>query len=221
MKEYIKSYRVFASSVLFRGLIHVIYPLVIMFCVMILIGISLAASGGIQVAYQLAGGLIIVVELFIGYLMFGGIAASDTNKLEYLKTSVKGLPVLKKGLIVDAIRRWVRIALIQILPLFVCGEKMQPCVWMAVFITIAFTEIGLIVIRSTSSFTVFIVMVMVVSMVTGAVLGVGVYFSTYVWLLSVPLLLAVMAMVLSIRFVMASAGRSYYDARTEKELEAA
>lgn len=221
MKEYIKSYRVFASSLWIRGLLHVLYPVMVMFSTLGLIGVSLEMNDGIQMAYQLVGGMVIVVEVFFGYFIFGGIAAADTNKLEYLKTSVKGIPVLKKGLIVDAVRRWIRIILIEVIPLLISGEKMQPGVWMAVFITIAFTELGLLVVKNSTSFTIFIVITMAISMVSGIVLGMGVHYGANVWLLPIPFILAAVLMIFSIHQVLVAARRSFYDNRTKKELEVA
>lgn len=57
-------------------------------------------------------GLVTAVEIYMDYFIFGGIASKETNRLEYLKTSARGIPLLKSSLITDGVRRFFSTAII-------------------------------------------------------------------------------------------------------------
>ncbi len=108
MREWIKSYHIFLPGRWGKWVVYIILPA-------FFFGIGYLFGKGVVNGYLamiILSGLIISLELCMDYFTFGGIAAKDTNKLEYLKTSVKGMEVLRKSLIGDGIRRFFSISLI-------------------------------------------------------------------------------------------------------------
>lgn len=73
-------------------------------------GMSFLMGGAADI---LSAALIVMVETVSDYWLFGGICAKDAQKLEYMKSSVKGIPVMRSGLIADLVRRFVWIAVLQ------------------------------------------------------------------------------------------------------------
>ena len=108
MREWIKSYHIFLSGRWSKWVVYVLFPVVFF-------GIGSVFGKGVLNGYFamiILSSLIVSLEIGMDYFIFGGIAARDTNKLEYLKTSVKGMSVLKKSLIADGVRRFLSISLI-------------------------------------------------------------------------------------------------------------
>ena len=108
MREWIKSYHIFLPGRWGKWIVYVLLPAV-------LFGIGYVFGKGVlngYIAIIILSSLIISIEIYMDYFILGGIAAKDTNKLEYLKTSIKGMKVLKKGLIADGVRRFFSISLI-------------------------------------------------------------------------------------------------------------
>ena len=108
MREWIKSYHIFLPGRWGKWVVYIILP-AFFFGIGYLFGKGVVNGYLVMVIFS---GLIIALELCMDYFVFGGIAAKDTNKLEYLKTSVKGIEVLRKSLIGDGIRRFFSINLI-------------------------------------------------------------------------------------------------------------
>lgn len=110
MKNYLKSYHVFLSNTLEQVLMYAVYP-VVMITLSWLIGTTVrlilmeSATPDAFLGTALIGNLVLTAEIVIDRLVFGGLLSKDTNKLEYLKTSKRGMEVLKKGVIVDKVRR--------------------------------------------------------------------------------------------------------------------
>lgn len=106
MKKSIKSYLVFTScSYRIWGLIIVPF---------LLAGMAIGAVFRMKLnALQLywVAQYVLAFEIFSDYWMFGGICENQTRKLEYLKTSLRGISVLRNGLVVDLLRRAIYIFL--------------------------------------------------------------------------------------------------------------
>lgn len=110
MENWIKSYHVFLPGRWGKWIVYAGFPVLLFAAgylfaklqehILILIGMSVLSMAVVS----LEGGF--------DYFSFGGIASRDTNKLEYFKTSAKGMCVLKRSLITDAIRRLVEMGLI-------------------------------------------------------------------------------------------------------------
>lgn len=221
MKKYMKCYHVFLAQWWMKALVYAVYPVVMIAGMCLAIVIVRDVGATIELVYSLTGNLFIMAELFFGYFIFGGVASKDSNKLEYLKTSVKGMSVLKGAVIVDALRRVLWIFVMQLVPLWLCHEKPNAGVWAANAMVLLCVEVGLMIIRRTSSFNVFIVVLAIAGTIAGAVMGVGMFFRDYWWVIGLLYCAVAALIVCSIRMVMRKARDSYYDNRMEKEPKAA
>lgn len=109
MKKSIKSYLVFTSlSYRIWGL--VIVPLLL--AGVTVFGVCVVKLRGAQL-YMIAS-YVIVFEILSDYWLFGGICEKQTREMEYLKTSLRGIGMLKRGLIIDLLRRAVYLLLFSI-----------------------------------------------------------------------------------------------------------
>lgn len=207
MKKLVKSYHVFLPYVWERWLLYLVYPLCL-----VLVNVGMVKNGiPPEICVMLCSSLIVAVELFADLLVFGGIAAKDTNKLEYLKTSAKGLGVLQSSIIGDAIRRLFSVTVILMAyclmdsTIFTAHRQM-----MCVFSTLFLVELGLIVSRSFSHLS--------VVMATSACLEMLATPLTAVVLSNVmagvicPVLYVIVLIVGRMR-IMKKARKSYYDGR--------
>lgn len=156
MKQLVKSYHVFLSDVWERWLVYLAYPLLFVAGNYMLVEYGLHPN----MCVLFCSSMIITVELFFDLLVFGGIASRDTNKLEYLKTSVKGMKILEKSLVADGIRRVFSVTVI-LLSCYVSDStdfKLFQFV-MCVFSTLFLVELGLMVSRGSSVIGVVIALV--------------------------------------------------------------
>lgn len=208
MKQMLKSYHVFLPLVWERTIVYLLYPVLLL---------MLNYFGRVKLhidaeAYlMLCAGMVVAAELFLDYFIFGGIAAKDTNKLEYLKTSTKGISLLKKGLVGDWIRRFISVGII-IMANYCLGEgalslgKTGVCV----FSTLLLAEAGLIVTRFFSLMTIVTAMIIFLGMlamvITLSVLAGGMV----IWICPV---LCVVVSVLGRMLIIRKMKGSYYDGR--------
>ncbi len=87
----LKSYLVF-TSVLYRVVMFVIVPL-------LLIGLGIYLSSGLSFPAEIFVMVFLpVIEVIADYMIFGGIASRKIEHLEYLKTSKRGMQMLKDAL---------------------------------------------------------------------------------------------------------------------------
>lgn len=111
MREAIKGYHMFLPGGWLKWCIYLLYPL----CV---IGGMYAMNRYLLYFAQICVGLtcciLVAVEMCLDTYVFLGIGARDTNRLEYLKTSAKGMPLLKKALVMDGIRRFLSMLVMMI-----------------------------------------------------------------------------------------------------------
>ena len=221
MKNSIKSYHVFLSSRLLQVLLYVLYLPVMMFAVLVMLCASLEFEMGIGMGYVLTANILFTGEVVWGYLIFGGIAGKDTNKLEYLKTSKKGLPTLKTAVIVDAIRRVIWITAIQWVPLFITMEKPDTSIWMANAMVILFAELGCLFVRKSSSMSLSMLVIIGGTTLLAPLVALGIMIDHLVWPIILCYVLAVVVIVLNTKMVMKKARDSFYDDRNQKKSEAA
>lgn len=143
MKQFWKCYHVFLAPTWLKMLMYLGYPLVVLG----LSGWLLCLSAPGTVVITLASVLIVVAEILLDSAAFEGIASKDTNKLEYLKTSVRGMSTLRNSVIADAVRRALTtVVILGTLLLFRATEFAE--VMLVVFVTLGCTELGLILTRS-------------------------------------------------------------------------
>lgn len=108
MREYIRSYQVFFPRKWVKWCIYIVYPLLV-------VGIGWLGGHTYLLEWYDTGLLacmIAMVEITLDTYMFFGVGARDTNKLEYIKTSARGMPLLRKALIADGARRFLSTAII-------------------------------------------------------------------------------------------------------------
>ena len=227
MKQYIKSYHLFLTRWWFRGIIYLVYPTLLLL---------LAGYFGSKVAdftywsneenykhftlllLHTLWDLTVSVEIFGDYFIMGGIAAKDTNKLEYLKTSIKGIPVLTKALTADGIRRLLSIAIIAGIGSPFCRPDLNVVSGIAISLTIfCFTEAGLIVTRHFPSMLVNCITASVIMTFMTACINLLLKTPVMVQIM-LPLLLAIIISFLGRWLILKKARNSYYDNRPENSL---
>jgi len=144
MKRFIKSYHVFLSPTWLQLLVYVVYPLLLIG----LMGMLIRESAPIAVCIPITGAMIVLFEIWVDVIVFGGISSKDTNKLEYLKTSVRGMSVLRKGVIADGVRRCISVIIIFTAIYGMAVDKTEYATMLAsAFLTLACVELGLILSR--------------------------------------------------------------------------
>lgn len=221
-----KSYHLFLTHKWLRVLIYLVYPIVLLLLFGYL-GNAVAASklnteANKHITTMLLctlWDLIIGVELFSDILILGGIAAKDTNKLEYIKTSIKGMPIFRKSLIADGVRRFFSIAVIAGAgSIFCCPSDSLTDAFVAVMIVFFYAELGLIITRHFPHMTVIMltfsalmaVMPPSITLIQKMPAGLEVILS---------LLLAIAISIIGRWLILKKTRDSYYDCRFEKSNE--
>lgn len=219
MKRYFQAYHIFLprSSVLIKIMIYGIYPL---------FSILLSLEGGnlmgeIIGSFLMAGMLLLFLELIIEFFTFSGIASKDGIRLEYIKSSPRGIQFVKRGLTANALRRVVTILLVYVVLYVVSiktteaemtGSMTARMMTAAALVTIFLTEAATLVTKFFSG--------LYVAYLTGGVTSLllilsllGVLMSHRGSVLLAPLLgISDAAIVLmSCNIVMGRIRRSYYD----------
>ena len=219
MRNFVKSYHAFLSSRLFQVLLYVLYPAVMILCVCALLCIVSQFGMAVCVGYQLSANLLFAGEVVWGFLIFGGVAAKDTNKLEYLKTSVKGMTVLKTAMVVDVVRRILWVTMIQWIPLFILNEKPDENIWMANAMVLLFAEAGCLLVRKGTSMAMILAVMVGGTTFLSPLLGLSTWIVHLLWPIVLCYAVAVVVMVYNIKMVMKEARDSFYDDRNEKMSE--
>lgn len=151
MLYYIKSYRAFLCGHLVKLLLYLVGPL-----------ITLLWSGFIALIsnkYGIIGqstaiSLIILYELVIDTFVYGGILSKDTNKLEYLKTSPKGMEILHKSLVIDKVRRFLMTAVMLSMVYGISNENLSLLQFISIiFAAVTAMELGLLICRRVTVIT--------------------------------------------------------------------
>lgn len=105
MKHKIRSYLVFTS----------LWYKIIMFAVLpvVLLGIQVLSAIVFQgTAIHLSVMLLIIVEIMADNWFLGGIQEKGSEKIDYLKTSSRGMEIMKNVLVMDLIRRFCSMGVI-------------------------------------------------------------------------------------------------------------
>lgn len=119
MRKKIKSYQVFTSFG-YRMVIYVLMPLLLV--AFQLFFLKVMGSSGIPAIIM----VLILAEIVADNWFLGGIQEKDAEKIDYLKTSSRGMKVMKSVLVLDFVRRLIAAAGIfgvcNLLSRVVCGE---------------------------------------------------------------------------------------------------
>lgn len=70
--------------------------------------LALTVSEGMEAA----GAVAVCYEILADFWIFSGILKRDAGSMEYLKTSIYGTDIIKKGLVADCIRRFVYLGIL-------------------------------------------------------------------------------------------------------------
>lgn len=106
MLKIIKGYLVFTSLV-YRIVMFGILPLA--FIAMDICG-ALLMGDHMRVLFVAIPFLLLIVEIVADTWMFGGIQGKDAEKIDFLKTSPKGMGLLRNALVMDLVRRFCSLA---------------------------------------------------------------------------------------------------------------
>lgn len=105
MKQKIKSYLVFTSRI-YRLMMYVLMPL----CLMVFQTFYLKVMGGSGVPFIIM--ILILAEVMADNWFLGGIQEKNAEKIDYLKTSSRGMKVMENALVMDFVRRFLAAAVI-------------------------------------------------------------------------------------------------------------
>lgn len=217
MKQKIKSYLVF-TSVLYKILMFLVLPV-------LLLGIQLFSSAALQgTVIPLSLFLLIFVEIPADILVLGGIQEKNSEKIDYLKTSPKGMQVMRNVLVMDLARRFLTCVVIfglSRLMMSIFGatpgaERLAGpgALLLAVLISYTISVLGIFISRFVS-----LLWVNLLCCYAGAIVGLILFFigaSNYVPLL-LPLMngafgiLAVGISILAVKIALMKVEGSYYD----------
>lgn len=208
MRELIKCYHVFIPSIWEKFLFYLIYPAALIWFGCKMEGIM--SPMGVIFTCE----LIVPIELILDSFIFGGISSKDTNKLEYLKTSVKGMTVLKKGVIADAVRRTLAVTMIPAAIYVKNSTVLSPAqIAMCAMVSFLLIELVLQVTRRFPGMMVMIVAMCVEAILNMFALGIVCSIKVPVWGICLAAALCVVAATAGRMMIMRNARESYYDSR--------
>jgi len=210
MKRFIKSYHVFLPQIWSKLFTYVVYPVAILLIAYWLVSWKIP----MPICVMVVCSLILTVEVLWDSTVFGGIASKNTNKLEYLKTSVRGMRILRNSIVADAVRRAISVTVI--LAVLYAMNTSALALWKMVacgFVGLWCIELALLLTRS---FSMMVVMLLAVSIGGGicmAVCGIVLLGVGSVWNLCFAILPYILFVVTGRIVIMRKARGSYYDER--------
>lgn len=215
MVRYWKSYRVFLSGRLMKLIMYVLYPLfVVAWCSLMIVAIG-STTADATYGLLITGSMVLSGELLLDTFVYGGIMAKDTNKLEYLKTSIKGMNVLRRSLFADKLRRMVTAVLIFAIAYGLHHEQVSIGQLVSlIFITGTLTELGLLITRHFTMVS-WTMVVIIAANILGAIMGMLAVQLSPVYVIVFFLLFGVTVLVSS-KLIMKKAEGSFYDVGVEK-----
>ena len=220
MKEYKKCYQVFLSQKWLRLILYRVYPIL-----PILLSIWILSRGPLHNILLLFffSSIILEVEIFLDYFAFGGIASKETNRLEYLKTSVRGMPTLQKALVFDGLRRLGCITIIMLCGYLAFAESFAITRLLGVILTpFMYVEAGLWVSRHFTTLTAAILVTCVISLIQPATIALCFLPGPWGLIIDIVLLLTSGFVAIASRiYIMKKARNSYYDEPIDKSNEIA
>ncbi|MDE6761935.1 MAG: hypothetical protein K2J90_14860 [Lachnospiraceae bacterium] len=223
MKEVIGSYHMFLPRTWLKWCIYILYPVFVV--------------GSLHVLYHymqyfpmvcvcLGSGMIVAAEMMLDTYVFLGIGARDTNRLEYLKTSAKGMSLLKKALIMDGARRFFSTLLILLGVYFVMHldggiKDAFPLIKYVLCAEIVFAlmELGFIVTRRSTNVWINLIVTYILVGIADVISITVVQCEVQAWMLVTALAAGSGLAVVGRRQIGKRAEESYYDERTESVIE--
>lgn len=223
MTQFSKSYHLFLCHRLLRLIMYLVYPVLVtvLFALLYRHVMGIAESRGeanslIHLILFALTDATVSIEIFADSMIFGGIAAKDTHKLEYWKTSAKGMLLLKNALITDGVRRVFSLFLITAGFRIIARDTLTTVNALSLLLLLfSYIEAGLIIIRHFPSMPITIITSSVIMailptsilLLTDAAPGIQIIF---------PLLSGIMIALAGRWLIIAKVRNSYYDNRNEK-----
>ncbi len=215
MVRYWKSYKVFLSGRLMKLIMYVLYPLfAVVWCSLMIAAIG-STTADATYGLLITSSMVLSAELLLDTFVYGGIMTKDTNKLEYLKTSIRGMKVLRRSLFVDKLRRIVTAILIFAIVYGLYNEQVSIGQLLSlIFVTGALTELGLLVTRHFTMVS-WTMVAIIVANILGAITGMLAVHLSPVYVIVFFMLFGV-AVLISNKLIMKKAEGSFYDVGVEK-----
>lgn len=210
MKQFIKSYHVFLPQLWSKLFTYVAYPAAILFISYWFVSWTIP----MPICIMIACSLMLTLEIIWDSTVFGGIASKNTNKLEYLKTSVRGISILRNSIIADAVRRVISVTLI--LGIIYAMNATALVLWEVVacgFVTLWCIELSLLLTRSFSMMVVMILAISVGGCICMVVCGIVLLGAGTAWNICFAILPYILFVVAGRILIMQKARGSYYDER--------
>ena len=209
MKKYFKCYHVFLADDLFRAILYFIYPM-LAGSMYGFLAVPLTRMGFGNMALLSMAEIIIAVEVFVDTWVYGGILAKDTQKLEFLKTSHRGMQVFQNSIRMDKIRRGLSTTLLLGEVQLAGGRPVGFFSFLGlVFATCAVMEAALVLSRHIQGTSLVILVVVVTNMLGTAIGMLALAGNGLPVILIAPLFVAVV--ILSNKYIYKRAEAGYYD----------
>ena len=209
MKQYIKSYNIFFSGRILQIFTYLIYPILLIGIAFLLNLFNYIALIGLFII----GTIIISIEVFVDYNVFSGFAKRDTNRLEYMKTSVKCIMLVKKGIIADAVKRYIYITIIVVLSSFIINVDIKNTICILV-VTYCISTVTIFIERFFSNFA-FNYFLVYIALIIYSILIFGLLntmqFQTIIVLSIIMTILSFIFTCFSIWFLVKRMEEAYYD----------
>ena len=144
MKMGLKSYLVF-TSLLYRIVMYVLLPIVLAG-----IYIYLEKYISVEASMIVIAELLTAAEIISDNWMFGGIQAKDSAKLDFLKTSGRGMKIMKNALAMDLFRKFLSAAGILVLCSLALTDGMVLDIWTVIYLLLVsyfFSVFGMLISR--------------------------------------------------------------------------
>lgn len=205
MKDYIKSYHMFFPNKMFGILLYIVYPLAVW-------GLVFAENMFIKNIYVIlfAPVSVFIIECIADFFVFAGYSRKDTNRNEYLKTSVYYTNMLKRAVLADIIRRLLSSFLIIFVPAAVLKVPYNITIFALVSVNF-FIVISLCILRYFDFFAVY-------QCITSIILVLYIAFSVLVSIKNifieasiVMLLLSIILILFHIKVLFKVVKEEYYD----------
>ncbi len=209
MREKIKSYLVFTSFG-YRLLMFALIPLAMIGCELMMATIFGAA--GILIVLL----LLLFVEIFADNWFLGGIQEKGAEKIDYLKSSAKGMKVMQNALILDLVRRFLAFVGVTVISYllnqFLLGVENQSIdrIVFAVLISYGISVTGTLIARFVS--LMWMNLIVAYFAATPALLSQIILIWVPAWIMNIVLGIFCVAMfVLAVKIAMWKVKGGYYD----------
>lgn len=208
MKTKIKNYLVLTSPI-YRLAVFLLMPIVT-------IGVyRLLQDATMALGLVMVMALLLMAEIFFDTWLFGGIQSKDAEKLDYLKTSPRGMQMMRDALCLDIVRRFLSTVAIFGICYLIGGEavlSVGPTILIYhALVTYTISVLGVFIARFECNMWINMVIGYVGLIVAVLSLSMaGLFGYVLVWVISYAVL-AVLVSILAVKVAVKKVEGSYYD----------